>query len=65
MMNDGPISWKIRLPFFVFLPTSKAEFVAARQESQEVVYLRENSAFLDTYKPQLRTFLRTTSHASL
>jgi len=65
MMNGGPISWKNRRQDNVSLPTSKAKFVAESQESQEVVYLRENSAILDTYKPQLLTFLRKTSHVSL
>jgi len=41
MMNGGPISWKSCFHDFVFLSTSEAEFVAASQASQEVVYLRE------------------------
>ena len=41
MMNGGPISWKIRRQDNVSLSTSEAEFVAASQAAQEVVYLRE------------------------
>ena len=41
MMNGGPISWKRRRQDNVSFSTSEAEFVAASQASQEVVYLRE------------------------
>jgi len=41
MMNSGPISWKSRRQDNVSLPTSEAEFVAASQAAQGVVYLRE------------------------
>ena len=41
MMNGGPISWKSRRQDNVSLSTSEAEFVAASQAAQEVVYLRE------------------------
>ena len=40
MMNSGLISWKSRQPF-LSLSTSKAEFVAASQASQKVIYLRK------------------------
>ena len=40
-MNGGPISWKSRRQDNVSLSTSEAEFVAASQAAQEVVYLRE------------------------
>jgi len=36
-----PISWKRRQQDNVSLSTSEAEFVAASQAAQEVVYLRE------------------------
>jgi len=41
MMNGGPISWKNRRQDNVSHSTSKAEFVAASQAAQEVVYLHE------------------------
>jgi len=41
MMNGGPISWKSRRQDNVSLSTSEADFVAASQAAQEVVYLRE------------------------
>jgi len=41
MMNGGPISWKSRRQDNVSLSTSEAEFVAASQAGQEVIYLRE------------------------
>ena len=41
MMNGGPIFWKSRRQDNVSLSTSEAEFVAASQAAQEVVYLRE------------------------
>jgi len=41
MMNGGSISWKSRRQDNVSLSTSEAEFVAASQAAQEVVYLRE------------------------
>ena len=40
-MNGGPISWKSRRQDNVSLFTSEAEFVAASQAGQEVIYLRE------------------------
>ena len=41
MTNGGPSSWKSRRQDNVSLSTSEAEFVAASQAAQEVVYLRE------------------------
>ena len=41
MMNGGPISWESCRHDNVSLSTSEAEFVAASQAAQEVVYLRE------------------------
>ena len=41
MLNGGAISWKSRRQDSVSLSTSEAEFVAASQCGQEVVYLRE------------------------
>ena len=41
MMNGGPISWKRRRQDNGSLLTSEAEFVAASQAAQKVVYLRE------------------------
>ena len=41
MMNGGPISWKSRRQDNVSLSTSQAECVAASQEGQEAIYLRE------------------------
>ena len=41
MINGGPISWKSRRQDNVSLSTSEAEFVAASQAAQEVVYVRE------------------------
>ena len=41
MFNGGAVSWKSRRQDSVFLPTSEAEFVAASQCGQEVLYLRE------------------------
>jgi len=40
MMNSGPISWKSQQKNNVSLCTSEAEFVAASQAGQEVIYLR-------------------------
>ena len=39
-LNDGPISWKSSRQGGVTLSSSEAEFVAASQAGQEVVYLR-------------------------
>jgi len=41
MLNGGAISWKSRRQSSVSLSTSEAEYVAASQCAQEVVYLRE------------------------
>jgi len=41
MMNGGPISWKSHRQDNVSLAISEAEFVAASQAAQKVVYLRE------------------------
>ena len=38
-LNDGPISWKSSRQGGVTLSSSEAEFVAASQSEQEVVYL--------------------------
>ena len=40
-MNGGAISWTSRRQDNISFPTSEAEFVAASQASQVVVYLRE------------------------
>jgi len=71
MMNSGPISWESCRQDDVSLSTFEAEFVAASQASQEVVkqyflcISERHSVILDTYKPQLLMFSRTTWHASL
>jgi hypothetical protein len=39
--NGGAVSWKSRRQDSVSLSTSEAEFVAASQCAQEVLYLRE------------------------
>ena len=41
MLNGGAISWKSRRQDSVSLSTSEAEYIAASQCAQEVVYLRE------------------------
>jgi hypothetical protein len=41
MFNGGAVSWKSRQQDSVSLSTSEAEFVAANQCAQEVLYLRE------------------------
>ena len=41
MMSGGAVSWKSRRQDCVSLSTSEAEYVAASQCGQEVVYLRE------------------------
>ena len=41
MLNEGAISWKSRSQDCVSLSTSEAEYVAACQCGQEVLYLRE------------------------
>jgi len=51
MMNGGPISWKSCRQDNVSLSTSEAEFVAASQASQEVMYLQEtlgDSGYMQT-----------------
>eukprot|EP00961_Rhodomonas_salina_P242452 3275121-Rhodomonas_salina.1 len=39
-MNNGPVSWKAKLQGCVTLSSAEAEFVAASQCGQEVLYLR-------------------------
>jgi transposase len=41
MLTGGAVSWKSRRQDCVSLSTSEAEYVAASQCGQEVVYLRE------------------------
>jgi hypothetical protein len=41
MLSGGAVSWKSRRQDCVSLSTSEAEYVAASQCGQEVVYLRE------------------------
>ena len=41
MLSGGAVSWKYRRQDCVSLSTSEAEYVAASQCGQEVVYLRE------------------------
>ena len=41
MFNGGAVSWKSRRQDSVSLSTSEAEFVAASQCAQEVLYLRD------------------------
>ena len=41
MLNGGAISWKSRRQYNVSLSTSEADFVAASQCGQDVLYLRE------------------------
>jgi len=41
MMNGGPVSLNILLPFLFSLSTSEAEFVPAVQSKQVALYLRE------------------------
>ena len=50
MFNGGAVSWKSRRQDSVSLSTSEAEFVAASQCGQEVLYLRE--ILLDFHQPQ-------------
>ena len=50
MFNGGAISWKSRRQDSVSLSTSEAEFVAASQCGQEVLYIRE--ILLDFHQPQ-------------
>ena len=40
VLNGGPISWKASRQGGVTLSSSEAEFVAASQAGQEVLYLR-------------------------
>jgi len=68
-MNGGPISWKSRPQDNVFLSTSGAEFVAASQAAQEVVYLRkthrdigyQQSAATDIFEDNLACIAMTGS----
>jgi hypothetical protein len=52
MLNGGAISWKSRRQDSVSLSTSEAEYVAASQCGQEVLYLRE--ILRDFFVPQLK-----------
>ena len=47
MMNGPTISWKSRRQDNVSLYNSEAEFVAASQAGQQVIYLRETLRDLD------------------
>ena len=52
MLNGGAISWKSRRQDSVSLSTSEAEYVAASQCGQEVLYLRE--ILRDFFVPQIK-----------
>ncbi len=59
ILSGGAVSWKSRRQDCVSLSTSEAEYVAASQCGQEVVYLREILRDFGFAPPDLPAFMKT------
>jgi hypothetical protein len=65
VLNGGPISWKASRQGGVTMSSSEAEFVAASQAGQEVLYLRPSLKGLPTCSMVLQRSGKITRLASL
>ena len=65
VLNGGPISWKASRQGGVTLSSSEAEFVAASQAGQEVLYLRALLEGFAYYSMVLQRFGKITRLVSL